>query len=309
MELNNLFNDSRSIDDIIKSIILLQENTILIKKETEENKQKNDADLAALKKKNDEDLAALKQQTEKLKQKNDADLAALKKKNDEDLAALKQQTEKLKQKNDADSAALKQKNDADLAALKQKNDADLAALKQKNEADLAALKQKNEADLAILKKEMDEADKALKFEQLKTEKVLRGQGINAGFATETILINGLQKTLTLNNIKYDTMLTNVEIKGESGNILTESDIILLNGKYAAIVEVKYRVTEFNINDFYKNRVPKIKQAMKELKNKKIQLFMAGQSIEAHHGKKLAKIYGIGLVTADTNGIIEVLAPE
>ena len=276
MELNNLFNDSRSVDDIIKNILLLQENTILIKKETEENKQKNEADIAAL------------------KQKNDADLAALKQKNEADLAELKQQTE-----------ILKQKNDADLATLKQKNEADLAALKQQTEEN----KQKNEADLAILKKEMDEADKALKFEQLKTEKVLRGQGINPGFATETILINGLQKTLTLNNIKYDTMLTNVEIKGESGNILTESDIILLNGKYAAIVEIKYRVTEFNINDFYKNRVPKIKQAMKELKNKKIQLFMAGQSIEAHHGKKLAKLYGIGLVTADTNGIIEVLAPE
>ncbi|MDI9337827.1 MAG: hypothetical protein QM539_05300 [Alphaproteobacteria bacterium] len=276
MELNNLFNDSRSVDDIIKNILLLQENTILIKKETEENKQKNEADIAAL------------------KQKNDADLAALKQKNEADLAELKQQTE-----------ILKQKNDADLATLKQKNESDLAALKQQTEEN----KQKNEADLALLKKEMQEADKALKFEQLKTEKVLRGQGINAGFATETILINGLQKTLTLNNIKYDTMLTNVEIKGESGNILTESDIILLNGKYAAIVEIKYRVTEFNINDFYKNRVPKIKQAMKELKNKKIQLFMAGQSIEAHHGKKLAKLYGIGLVTADTNGILEILAPE
>ncbi|MDI9337052.1 MAG: hypothetical protein QM539_01365 [Alphaproteobacteria bacterium] len=56
------------------------------------------------------------------------------------------------------------------------------------------------------------------------------------------------------------------------------------------------------------RLPKLKQNMSLLKGKHVILYMGGASIDKN-ALTIAKSYGLGLLTADTQGITNVLAAQ
>ena len=137
------------------------------------------------------------------------------------------------------------------------------------------------------------------------EKKMHDLGINIGSAAEMSIYLGLTKTNTLQHIFFTNIYQNISYFDQQGKTLTEVDIILVNGKYAAIVEVKHRVNKAAINDFIKNKLPIIKSHEKLIIGKKLLYFIGGDSIE----KKCiddAKKMGIGILLNDSNGIVESL---
>ena len=86
-----------------------------------------------------------------------------------------------------------------------------------------------------------EAQMAKTDERLdKIAKMVGGISNNQGDITEEYFINSLKDKLKLGDIKFDFLVKN--FKAEKGRkILAEYDILLVNGKSVAIIEVKYKV--------------------------------------------------------------------
>ncbi len=130
-------------------------------------------------------------------------------------------------------------------------------------------------------------------------------GVNIGAASEVSIYNGLIKTSTLQNIFFNNIYQNICYLDHNRKTLTEADIILVNGSYAAIVEVKHRVNKTAILDFVKNKLPIIKEKEKLLLGKKVLLFIGGDSIKKKCLQE-AKNRGVGVLLNDSAGIVESL---
>jgi len=74
----------------------------------------------------------------------------------------------------------------------------------------------------------------------KIAKMVGGISNNQGDITEEYFINSLKDKLTLGDIKFDFLVENFKAK-KGRKILAEYDILLVNGKSVAIIEVKYKV--------------------------------------------------------------------
>ena len=74
----------------------------------------------------------------------------------------------------------------------------------------------------------------------KIAKMVGGISNNQGDITEEYFKNSLKDKLTLGDIKFDFLVENFKAK-KGRKILAEYDILLVNGKSVAIIEVKYKV--------------------------------------------------------------------
>jgi len=74
----------------------------------------------------------------------------------------------------------------------------------------------------------------------KIAKMVGGISNNQGDITEEYFINSLKEKLRLGDIKFDFLVENFKAK-KGKKILAEYDILLVNGKSVAIIEVKYKV--------------------------------------------------------------------
>ena len=112
-----------------------------------------------------------------------------------------------------------------------------------------------------LKKSNDAFDKRMEKLEKKLNKigVLVGSASNnQGDVTEEYFANSLKSYLKLGNIDFDFLVQN--FTAERGRkILAEYDILLVNGKSVAIVEVKYKA---HVNDL--DKLPKKIQELKAL---------------------------------------------
>ena len=72
IKIKNMYNDNRTIEEIQKNILLLQEQTEAIKKEGEARHQKHLAEMEAIKKKGEEELNAVRKETETVRKETEA---------------------------------------------------------------------------------------------------------------------------------------------------------------------------------------------------------------------------------------------
>ena len=89
---------------------------------------------------------------------------------------------------------------------------------------------------------------------------------NQGDVTEEYFINSLEESLRVGTIDFDYIISNFKVK-KGHRTLAEYDILLVNTKSVAIIEVKYKA---HLNDLYK--LPKKIEQLKNLpqyKNYKI----------------------------------------
>ncbi len=196
-------------------------------------------------------------------------------------------------------------------ALRRKTDLEIDVIRK--EADIIRketdqIRKETEA----IRKESEEISKknkieieAISRESKILEKKMHDLGVNIGSAAEVSIYHGLIKTKKLQNIFFNTISRNITYRDNDGKTLTEADIILMNGKYAAIVEVKHRVNRTAINDFIKNKLPIIRSCDKYIQGKKLLLFIGGDSIEKKSIQH-AKAAGIGILLNDSNGVVESL---
>ena len=92
----------------------------------------------------------------------------------------------------------------------------------------------------------------------KVAKQLGGISNNQGDVAEEYFVNSLEEKLKVGEINFDYLIQNFKAK-KSHKILAEYDILLINGKSVAIVEVKYKV---HPNDL--QQLPKKIESLKKL---------------------------------------------
>ncbi len=126
-----------------------------------------------------------------------------------------------------------------------------------------------------LRESQKETDKQMKKTDEKLEKVakqLGSIGNNQGDVAEEYFQNTLIKKPKLLGEKFDKILTN--IKGNIKDIQDEYDIILLNDKTVAIIEIKYKVHLKDIEKLDK-KVKTFKKLFPEYQHLKLYVGIAG----------------------------------
>ena len=188
------------------------------------------------------------------------------------------------------------KTDAQLA----KTDAQLA----KTDAQLA----KTDAQLAKTDAQLAKTDAQLAKTDEKLKKMMEYYGnisSNIGDAAEEYFFNSLLEKKELNNIKYDTVERNDS--RHKGNVQEEYDIILSNGEYLSIVEIKHKVVEGDVEKLRGKKVKNFRYLYPHYKDHKIFLAVAGIIVQPKV-ESLAKSYGL-MVIKQKGDTIEVIGDK
>ena len=148
-----------------------------------------------------------------------------------------------------------------------------------------------------LKKTDEQIDKLMESQQMTDEqlsktdkkldklaKMLGSIGNNQGEVAEEYFINSLKDRLKIGNLHFDYLLQNVHLQTKKIN--DEFDILLINDKNIALIEVKYKVHP-NVIDSLDKKIEHLK-LMKEYKNYKIYAGVAGFKIPDDVIKKAKK---------------------
>ena len=238
-----MYNDNRTIEEIQKNILLLQEQTEAIKKEGEARHQKHLAEMEAIKKKGEEELNAVRKETETVRKETEAVR--------KDTEAVRKEIETVK-------------------------------LVEKD------VSNKLRNTLKDLGKQM------------------YNMGINIGFGVEESIYNALDLYKRLDGIDYDKIYKNNVYKDFKTDLTKgESDIILVNGHHAAIVEVKHRLTINHIRDFYTKKMPLFMEYEQKFEGKKVHIYFACESFENDVIKE-ATNKGCGLIEPRYNDIASIV---
>ena len=285
-----MYNDNRTIEEIQKNILLLQEQTEAIKKKGEE-------ELKAIKKKGEEELNALKKEGEARHQKHLIEMEALKK----DTEAIKKEGESRHQKHLAEMEAIKKKGEEELNAVRKETE----TVRKETEA----VRKETEAvrkEIETVKLVEKDVSNKLRITLKDLGKQMYNMGINIGFGVEESIYNALDLYKRLDGIDYDKIYKNNVYKDFKTDLTKgESDIILVNGHHAAIVEVKHRLTINHIRDFYTKKMPLFMEYEQKFEGKKVHIYFACESFENDVIKE-ATNKGCGLIEPKYNDIASIV---
>ena len=246
-----MYNDNRTIEEIQKNILLLQEQTEAIKKDGEARHQKHLDEMEAIKKKGEEELNALKKEGEARHQKHLIEMEAIKKAGE-------------------------------------------------------ARHQKYLDEMEVLKLVEKDVSNKLRITLKDLGKQMYNMGINIGFGVEESIYNALDLYKRLDGIDYDKIYKNNVYKDFKTDLTKgESDIILVNGHHAAIVEVKHRLTINHIRDFYTKKMPLFMEYEQKFEGKKVHIYFACESFENDVIKE-ATNKGCGLIEPRYNDIASIV---
>ena len=278
-----MYKDNRTIEEIQKNILLLQEQTETIKKEGEARHQKHLDEMEAIKKKGEEELNALKKDGEARHQKHLVEMEAIKK----DTEAIKKEGEARHQKHLDEMDEIKK---------------DTEAIKKAGEA----RHQKYLDEMEVLRLVEKDVSNKLRNTLKDLGKQMYNMGINIGFGVEESIYNALDLYKRLDGIDYDKIYKNNVYKDFKTDLTKgESDIILVNGHHAAIVEVKHRLTINHIRDFYTKKMPLFMEYEQKFEGKKVHIYFACESFENDVIKE-ATNKGCGLIEPRYNDIASIV---
>ena len=135
-------------------------------------------------------------------------------------------------------------------------------------------------------KKTDEQMKKTDEQIRKTDEKLERMGIhlgnisnNQGDVTEEYFVNSLKNRLQIGDMKFDVLLSGVELKTKK--IRDEFDILLVNGNTLALIEVKYKVHP-NLIDKLSKKIEHLR-LMPSYKNYTIYAGVAGFSVPEEKG--------------------------
>jgi hypothetical protein len=140
-----------------------------------------------------------------------------------------------------------------------------------------------------LEKQSTESDQRLK----KLEKLVGGIANSNGEMAEEYFYNAFKRDKSFVSEKFDEIKRNLGYN--NGTLEAEFDIILFNGKSAAIIEVKYNAKPDNVSiEDLISRVPVFKILFPEYKNHNIYLGVAAMSFKK--GKFVRELHDAGIAT-------------
>lgn len=146
-------------------------------------------------------------------------------------------------------------------------------------------------------------DKETKDTQ-KLKEMIFGIGKSQGVVAEEFFINSIKPTQELGGIAYDLMITNT--KRNTKKIEAEYDIVLINGKEIAIIEVKYNAHLNDLDKFLNEQYPKFKKLYPEYKDYKHHLGFA--SFHVHDDFKKEALKNNVMVLQRKGDLIETTIP-
>ena len=191
-----------------------------------------------------------------------------------------------------------------------------AALQESNRyltekfAEVAKSQAATDRQLDKVSKQMEKTDRQLARTErqiAKTEKLVGGISNNNGLFAEEYFFNSLRKGKPiLMGEKFDKLIKSEIMEDENNNTLGELDIILINGKSVAIIEVKYRVREKHV-DNVKKKVKPFRKKFPEYQNHQLYLGLASMAFDTaiedkckENGIAVIKQVGDTIVIADEN---------
>jgi hypothetical protein len=160
------------------------------------------------------------------------------------------------------------KTDAQLA----KTDAQLA----KTDAQLA----KTDAQLAKTDAQLAKTDAQLSKTNERLEEMMGlygNMGKNIGHAVEEFFYTKLQLTSTLNGVRYDFIDKNITRSGSGRE--REYDILMINGREVAIIEVKHRAHPKDVDKLISKLAPDFRVLFPQYQGYQMLLVLATFSIE------------------------------
>ena len=127
-------------------------------------------------------------------------------------------------------------------------------------AEIATMQKENTKDIKKLQQSQDRTDKQLQQtdkEIQEMRKTLKGLGLNVdginksiGLEAEEFFYSSLKQQKKLNKIQFDHIFRNIKVTDGKGKD-QEIDILLTNGSYVAIIEVKNKVSQKNLEQLKK----------------------------------------------------------
>ena len=139
-------------------------------------------------------------------------------------------------------------------------------------ASLAVAQRETEAQFARTDAQMAKTDRKLK----KIGEMIGAFGRNLGEITEEFFFNSLKAKQELGGIHYDFIDKN--LTRSMGKLEDEFDIVMVNGKDVAIIEVKYRAHEADLKKLLTKKYDNFKQLFPMYKDYTHHLVLATFSI-------------------------------
>jgi len=145
-------------------------------------------------------------------------------------------------------------------------------------SNLGAESKETDKRLAKLREESEKIDQELKQEMKKLSKLVGGIGHSNGEMAEEYFYNAFKADISFANEKFDIIEKNKKISNRE--LEAEYDLLLFNGKSAAIIEVKYNAKPENIRvDRIISRVEIFKKLMPACKDFNVYLGVAAMSFK------------------------------
>ncbi len=140
----------------------------------------------------------------------------------------------------------------------------------------------------------------------KIGKLVGNMGRNTGAYAEEYFYHRLKNHNQLLNIKFT--LIDRDVKREDGKLDGQYDLILHNGQYLFVVEIKYKLHPNDIIKFKEKALPKFKKLFPEYSDKKLYIVLAGMVV-IPDCKQLCEDYGFLLLTQAGKDITILNEPE
>ena len=134
-------------------------------------------------------------------------------------------------------------------------------------------------------------------------KMYGGASENSREMAEEFFKRGLEARDSIFGFKYEQV---DRLERKRKNLQGEYDIVLHNGEYAIVIEVKFKLHPDDVDDFIDRKLPKFKPLFKEYAHKKVIGAMAAMSIPKESYEK-AKKYGL-LILSQSGENIAVMNP-
>jgi hypothetical protein len=180
------------------------------------------------------------------------------------------------------------------------------AQKETNEQMQRTNKQMKKTDEKANKR-LEKLEKFINKETKDTKKLkemIFGIGKSQGLVAEEFFENSLRNNQKIGGVVYDEMISNM--KKIKGKLEAEYDLILVNGKELAIIEVKYNAHLNDLDKFLNIQYPKFKQLYPEYSNYKHNLVFA--SFHIHDDFKQEALNNNVIVLQRKGNIIESFLP-
>ena len=149
-------------------------------------------------------------------------------------------------------------------------------------------------------KQFEETDRRID----KLAKLYGGVSDNSREFAEEFFKCGLEKRDSIFGIKYDQV---ARLEKKTKKLQGEYDVVLYNGDYMIVIEVKYKLHPRDVDDFINRKLKNFKPLFKEYADKKIIGAVAAMAIPKH-SYEAAKEKGL-LVLAQSGDNISVMNPD